>query len=165
VACELEVDWSDIIAGLMSDNYSELRQEIKTVDDFVIINDTYNANPMSMKAALDVLNDIAQGRTIAVLGAMLELGEHEIKAHKELGEAVSDRDIDVLITVGEQGKQIALGAKTTDNDSTIIHKTDNNQQAINFLHNFIKPGDTLLVKGSRGNRMEEIVKEICRQGG
>ncbi len=165
VARELKVDWYNIKSGLMSNKYSKMRQEIKQFNDYIIINDTYNANPMSVKAALAVLQEIAGERKIAVLGSMLELGVQEQEVHREIGKYITHSDIDVLITIGELGQQIARGVDIEQNKVITIYETENNEGALKLLLNIIKKGDTLLIKGSRSNKMEEIVEELCKQGG
>lgn len=164
VARELQMDWANIKAGLMSTDYSQLRQEISSGENFVLINDTYNANPMSMKAALSVLVDIAKKRKVAVLGAMFELGKNKRKAHKEIGQFIVDRGIDVLITVGELAREIARGTKNKQH-TIMIYRADNNQEAVKIIREIGEEGDTILVKGSRGNKMEEIVDAVKGQGG
>jgi UDP-N-acetylmuramoyl-tripeptide--D-alanyl-D-alanine ligase len=110
-----------------------------------IINDTYNANPQSMEAALKVLAS-HQARKVAVLGDMLELGSHSVSAHKKIGRLSRTLGINVLISVGKLSKPMQGD----------FHFS-NNRAAIAGIKKIIRKGDAILVKGSRGMRMEEIV--------
>ncbi len=159
VAREFEVEWEKIKAAFKNLSFSALRLEINEEDEFTIINDSYNANPLSMKAAIDVLKDIYQNRSIAVLGDMLELGAQKEEAHYEVGKYLADKDIDILITVGELGEIIANGAE--DNmDEKNIFRTKNNNEAVEILNDILIKGDCVLVKGSRKMKMEEIVEKF-----
>jgi len=110
-----------------------------------IINDTYNANPQSMEAALKVLS-IHQARKVAVLGDMFELGKKAVPAHKRIGKLARKLGVDEFVTVGRLSKN--MGAN---------HHFKNNQAAVIGLKKLIHKGDAILIKGSRGMKMEEIV--------
>ncbi|HLV10557.1 MAG TPA: UDP-N-acetylmuramoyl-tripeptide--D-alanyl-D-alanine ligase [Halanaerobiales bacterium] len=153
------LNWTQIQNGLSKVKFSELRWEVKELTNGArIINDTYNANPLSMRAALKAAKDIASGRLIVVFGAMLELGEEKEKAHQELGDFIFQEGIDLLFTVGDTGKLIADGAINSGmkNNTVFIYKE--NYKAACKLVQTIDDGDTVLIKGSRGNRMEEIAE-------
>ena len=107
----LGMGWKEIIKGLQNVEVTELRQEIRKFAGSKIINDTYNANPLSMRAALEFLTELESSRRIAVLGAMLELGGFERKAHLELGRYIADLNVDILVTVGQTASTIAEGAR------------------------------------------------------
>lgn len=148
---------AEIQKGLLNANFSALRMEFVELNSgAVLINDSYNANPLAVKAALDVLEDLQGERKIAVLASMLELGSQSRKKHKEIGRYAAQMDIDLLITVGSKAKFIAEGAGALLNKRDIISFADN-QQCINYLGGEIKNGDLVLIKGSRGNKLEEIV--------
>lgn len=126
-----------------------------------IIDSSYNASPHSMEAALDVLS-LFEGRKIAALGTMNELGELTESAHLKIGK-LSAHTADVLITVGDHGKTIAEGAKREGMDSALIHTFRTSKEAGAFLENMIERGDTILAKGSQNRvRMEHLVK-ACMQ--
>ncbi|MTI61676.1 MAG: UDP-N-acetylmuramoyl-tripeptide--D-alanyl-D-alanine ligase [Firmicutes bacterium] len=166
VARELAVDWNSIKKALLSVELSSLRWDVqKKKGGITIINDSYNANPLSMEAAVDAVCESAEDRVILVLGAMLELGSNESRAHLELGKKIADSAVDVLITVGEIAQLIARGAIQGNMKKENIHIFDNNKQAAVLLNNILVGNDTVLVKGSRGNKMEEIVEIIGGQGG
>ncbi len=122
----------------------------------VIIDDCYNASPTSVKASLGVLGK-ASGRRIALLGDMLELGERTVALHREVGEFAANGCAEILVTVGELGREIADSAREHGLNSAFHLERD---EAAKFLKNELKAGDTLLVKASRGMKLEEIIKLI-----
>ncbi|MBU0580938.1 MAG: UDP-N-acetylmuramoyl-tripeptide--D-alanyl-D-alanine ligase [Candidatus Margulisbacteria bacterium] len=124
---------------------SNRMQFIKKNKDILIINDAYNANPDSMRYALEILKTKGNGQKIAVLGDMLELGDYAVAEHQKL--PVDDF---IVITVGELAKNIERSEST-------FHLM-NNQEAAQQILKLIKPGATILVKGSRSMKMEEIIK-------
>ncbi|SDK40419.1 UDP-N-acetylmuramoyl-tripeptide--D-alanyl-D-alanine ligase [Natronincola ferrireducens] len=141
--------------GLESNIPSKMRLEILKLKDIKVINDAYNANPDSMKAALRVLEGVEGGRRIAVLGNMFEMGDFAEEGHRRVG-AYSVGKIDILITVGDMAKwigeeAIAQGIKNK------VYTAESNKEAIEIIKNIIKKDDVILIKGSRGMMMEEIV--------
>jgi UDP-N-acetylmuramoyl-tripeptide--D-alanyl-D-alanine ligase len=160
VAREYKIDWNIIKDGLKNLNVSSLRLDIKESSGITIINDTYNANPLSMKAGINVLTDLAKDRTIAVLGDMLELGPQEEKAHYKLGKYIARKGINELITVGKLSEIIANGAEDHGLDDSNIYRVSGNDQAVEILQNISGRGDSILIKGSRKMKMERIVDEL-----
>lgn len=161
VARLLDLSWQNIKEGFSQVEYSALRWDVKrTNNDITIINDTYNANPLSMKAVVEAICSMQGERIIVTLGAMLELGSREKDAHLELGQYLKDKQVDTLITVGEIASIIADGAENAGMEKYKIKRVKDNQKALIYLNNYLKPGDILLVKGSRGNKMEEIVRNL-----
>lgn len=125
-----------------------------------IIDDTYNASPIAMQAALHTLGDMkVKGRKIAVLGDMLELGRLTEESHKEIG-ALAQQSADVLVVVGKRANHIAEGAIEAGYSEERIFKFDTADQAKTEIEQMIREGDIILVKGSQGMRMEKIVEEI-----
>jgi len=160
IAFRLNLNTSEIQEGLLKAEFSSLRMEfIKLNNGVEIINDSYNANPFAVKAAVDVLIDKKAERKIAVLASMLELGKSSIEKHQEIGKYAAAKGLDVLITIGQEAAEIAVGAEEV-MDSNNIFSLDNNNQCINFLKQEMKNGDLILIKGSRANRLEEIVAEL-----
>ncbi len=158
------LDWEMIQAGLKKIKYTSLRLDIqKSAEGVLIINDTYNANPLSMKAALDVLTNMQGARKIAILGSMLELGDNSREAHLEIGKYLADGDCDLLLAVGQLGAIIAEGAYQAGFSQKNIYKLNNNNEAAKLYQEHKKEGDLVLVKGSRANKMEEIVAAIVDQ--
>jgi UDP-N-acetylmuramoyl-tripeptide--D-alanyl-D-alanine ligase len=122
----------------------------------LLIDDSYNANPLSVKAALTTLSEMpGAGRRIAVLGDMLELGSDAARLHREIG-AEAARCCDVLLVMGTLGEETAAGARAAGMPAKQIWKADNHREAANRLRNVLARGDRLLVKGSRGMKMEKI---------
>lgn len=124
-----------------------------------VIDDTYNADPDSVQTALEVLENM-NGRKIAVLGDMLELGEISGRAHRETGRMVADYGCAALFAYGPRSEETVAAAA----EAGVIsrHYTDKNL-LIRDLKNYLTPGDNVLVKGSRGMKMEEIVRELLRE--
>ncbi len=130
-------------------------QIVKGIKNSVLIDDTYNANPNSVMAGLEVLTTLTGNNTsVAVLGNMLEQGEYTIKNHRKIGKVVEALNINWLITVGTMAKEIAKGVT-----SNKIKKWsfDWNKEAVNFLRKKLPKNSVILVKGSRGARMENVV--------
>ncbi|MCR5640904.1 MAG: UDP-N-acetylmuramoyl-tripeptide--D-alanyl-D-alanine ligase [Lachnospiraceae bacterium] len=123
-----------------------------------IIDDCYNANPMSMKEALNIL-DTAQGRKIAVLGDMGELGVNERALHREVGEHMADLAIDELYTAGELSEEIVAGARERA-PQTSIHAFATRDDLLDMLKKDVKPGDTVLVKASHFMSFTKIVNDL-----
>lgn len=127
---------------------------------FVVIDDTYNASPASVKSALKTLSMMEGDRKIAVLGDMLELGEHAIEAHLEIGRAVKECGIDVLVAVGELAKLIARGAIDAGMPIGAVSEFEDSTQAANEVPSKVRERDVVLVKGSRSMKMERIVEGL-----
>ncbi len=140
-----------------------MRQTIIELENrFRIIDDTYNASPDSMRASLDVLCHIeTEGRRIAVLGDMFELGEDSDLYHYQVGEYLSALPIDELVVVGNHAKQIRKAVQ--DCESNIkVYEFSENEEAAMYLLATLMPKDIVLIKGSNGMRMNEIV-ELLKQ--
>lgn len=125
-----------------------------------IIDDTYNSAPDSVIAALKTLNEIEAKRKIVVLGDMLELGDEEEKAHRQIGKALADLGINHLVIVGGRSKFTAEEYGNLSKNEERIEWFDNPMGAGKFLQSLLKEGDLILVKGSQGMRMEKVVEEI-----
>ncbi|HZU12563.1 MAG TPA: UDP-N-acetylmuramoyl-tripeptide--D-alanyl-D-alanine ligase [Chloroflexota bacterium] len=154
---EMDLSWTEIATALEALRLDS-RQRITRRDDFLLIDDSYNAAPMSVKAALDLLR-AAPGRKIAVLGDMLELGEGEETAHREVGEYAA-AVADWLVARGPRSAGTAEAAARRGMDAGRIVHVDDNQHALEAVQTILRsdPGKwSVLVKGSRGMRMEEIV--------
>lgn len=165
VGVELNIPVNDIIKGIGEFLPGKMRLNIIDLNGIKIINDAYNASPQSMEVAINVLKDVASGnnRTIAVLGDMLELGDLSIKAHKDIGRYAVTKEVDYIFAVGEKSKDIVEGAiEAGVEKGRALHFKDNTE-AGKFLINFVQPGDVLVVKGSRGMKMEEIVNLLTTE--
>jgi UDP-N-acetylmuramoyl-tripeptide--D-alanyl-D-alanine ligase len=136
---------------------SALRGErVRLPNGVVVINDCYNANPMSMRAALDDLSATAEGRRVAVLGDMLELGAQELEYHAEVGRQANERGVDVLVTVG----RLAMAMADT-YDGGAVYPVANADEAAALLPDLLEPGDTVLVKASRGVGLEVVAEALA----
>ena len=151
---------TEIRAGLERFQLADMRMQPIVHNDLRIINDAYNSNPESLKSALTFLSDIEiTGRRIAILGDMLELGEHSHTLHLKTGQAIPT-NISLLITVGPHSRAIAHGAEG--NVESII-SCDTPQQAAHQLTQYAQPGDAVLIKGSRGVKLEQVLEELMRE--
>lgn len=141
---------------------------LKGIKNSIIIDDTYNASPLSTHLALETLRDLPATRRIAVLGDMLELGKYSIQAHQEIGN-LAGSFVDLLICIGSRAKFIADSA-FNQMSAENIYKFDTSEEAKLKIKELIKNppfgeamGDLILVKGSQGMRMEKIVEEIMAE--
>lgn len=146
-----------VAAGLASVTLTGGRLEEKTVGGFSLLDDSYNANPDSMRAALATLRDATvKGRRVAVLGFMGELGHLEEEAHLALGEEAEAFGVDLLLTVGERASRIntrAGGIATNLNFPT-------HEDAAHYLRRELSGDDLVLIKGSRGATMEKVIEGL-----
>ncbi|MFT5471082.1 MAG: UDP-N-acetylmuramoyl-tripeptide--D-alanyl-D-alanine ligase [Verrucomicrobiales bacterium] len=154
---KLGMSLEQIAAGLASAELSGGRLQQKTVAGLNVLDDSYNANPDSMRAALKTLRRLpTQGRRIAVLGLMAELGEHREDEHRKLGEAVAEFQIAVLLTIGEEGRFIAEAAE----NQVETRVFDDHAQVSDFLRENASPADLILLKGSRSAGMERVLTQL-----
>ena len=152
--------WDQILEGLQ-DRRAALRLiAVPGPNGSTILDDTYNASPASMIAALNLLSELP-GRKIAVLGDMLELGDYEDEGHRLVGLRALDV-ADLLVTVGTLGRMIAIEAIQNGMPRDRVQMCETNDEVIAYLDRVIQPDDTLLVKGSRGLHMEDIVSTFAR---
>ncbi|MBI2591484.1 MAG: UDP-N-acetylmuramoyl-tripeptide--D-alanyl-D-alanine ligase, partial [Candidatus Brennerbacteria bacterium] len=124
-----------------------------------VIDDSYNASPLSMHAALETLKEIKATRKIAVLGDMLEIGKYSIEAHETIGDLAAGI-ADILITVGPRAKFIAESAKVAGLSEEKIFIFDKVELAGKKLQDLIKKGDLMLIKASRAMQLDKIVEEL-----
>lgn len=160
IAFKYNLSQSKIQEALLKVEFSDLRMEfIELKNGVKIINDSYNSNPIAVKAALDVLFEKKGKRKIAVLASMLELGKSSVQKHREIGEYAAGKSLDILITIGQEAENIASAAVAKMKAENIFILADN-QACINLLRKEMQSGDLILIKGSRANKLEEIVKEL-----
>ncbi len=162
VASALGMEWDLIERGLSSFTPLDLHMQlINFYNNIKIFNDSYNASPLSVKSALETLAEVAQNnRKIAILGDMLELGEKSDFYHREIGKKVAHLSIDLLVTVGSGGKIIAQSSKKEGMAEERVLSFEKNDKInlVKILSKLTKPGDFILLKGSRDIRMEEILE-------
>jgi len=154
------LSWEEIISGLQ-DVSGQLRLlVVPGVRGSTILDDTYNASPTSTIAALNLLEEL-QGRRIAVLGDMLELGSFEEAGHRKVGRRAADV-VQLLITVGPRARWIGEEAVACGLPQEAVIMVDDREAALAHLRRIMGPGDIVLVKGSRGMAMEHIVAALTR---
>lgn len=159
VAERLGVPLDRAAAALKGYRPLAMRQQIYHVNDVTVIDDSYNSSPDAAKSSLSVLSGFRAGRRVAVLADMLELGEYARQAHFEVGVCAAENGVDILLTVGPEAKVMAEGARSV-RSGIDCRVFDNNDQAAAELKSFLSPGDTVLVKGSRGMHTDEIVRAL-----
>jgi len=126
-----------------------------------VIDDAYNANPASMAAALRTARWVAgAGRCVAVLGVMAELGPISAEEHERIGELVARLGIDALVVVGPEARLMAVGAEREGVEADRIAVCDGPAEAVGAVRRFARPGDLVLVKGSRVARLERVVESL-----
>lgn len=153
-----------IIAGLAHATGPEWRMQLKEADGLTVINDAYNANPASMRAALSTLSSIpAAGRRIAVLGDMRELGEATERFHREIGEFAGGCKLDLLVCVGEQSALIAKSAVAAGLDPQCIRRHTTAKAAMRSVPGSLVAGDVVLLKASRAIGLERLVEAIMQR--
>ncbi len=163
VAFALGLKDETAVSALKNYESCGMRQRIISQEDFVVIEDCYNANPDSVKAAISTLAELPNaGYCIAVLGDMLELGEHSESAHREIGDELIKHRIDAVVCYGEQAKYIAENAKKSIEN---VAYTDDMLTAMDHLNEFFQDGAAVLFKASRGMKLEEMMELFYRQKG
>lgn len=151
--------WEEIIAGLQSSSAQLRLVAVSGPNQSILLDDTYNASPTSTIAALNLLDDLAAARKIAVLGCMAELGQQEESGHRKVG-CRAAQTVDLLITVGSRTEYMAEEAKSCGLEAEQILYLENNQAAIDYLRGILTTDDVVLIKGSRSLGMEEIVSAL-----
>ena len=155
VADMLGLSVDEIKAGMKKVESVSGRSNIIAFQEFVLIDDCYNANPVSMKAAIDLLQS-ANGRKVAVLGDMFELGEEEEKLHFEVGKYTKGK-VDFLICVGNLAEHIYEGAMEDKDTGTTLLYLNKKEEIYSHLKQIIMPQDTVLLKASHGMGFADIV--------
>jgi UDP-N-acetylmuramoyl-tripeptide--D-alanyl-D-alanine ligase len=157
--------WADVLAGLEQVPDTRRLAPRRLPGGVTLLDDAYNASPDSTRAALDVLAGLpgVGGRRLAVLGDMLELGDYAPVAHRDVGAHVPGR-ADVLITVGDLGREIARAAREAGVPPASVHECESAAAAVSLLLHLLRPGDTLLVKASHGMHLERVVEALEAPG-
>ena len=158
VGLSLGLSLDQISAGILKAKTIGGRTNLLNTGSMTVIDDCYNANPVSMKASIDVLAT-AEGRKIAVLGDMGELGENEKKLHYEVGEYLAKKEIDVLFCAGELSEEIAKAAQK-ESKTCEVYYFETRDALLEQLLPFLKKGDTVLVKASHFMEYPKIVKVL-----
>lgn len=150
--------WQEIVNGLRSERTQLRLMAVRSDAGALILDDTYNASPESTLAALNLLDEL-DGRKVAVLGDMLELGPYEHQGHEMVGLRAA-QVVDMLITIGERGRIIAGAARKAGLAAEAVLEMEGNQEVITYLKDRLDNQDIVLVKGSRGMQMEVIVEGL-----
>lgn len=158
VARQLGLTNEEIKAGLASARTIQGRTNLIETGRMTVIDDCYNANPVSMKASIDVLAT-ALGRTVAVLGDMGNLGENERRLHYEVGLHLAEKGIDILFCAGELSHEVARAVRDQ-NSKCSIHEFEGRDEMLKELLPFLQEGDSVLVKASHFMEYHEVVEEI-----
>lgn len=153
VGKSLNMSEENIIKGIESYETVGSRANLITTELFKIIDDCYNANPTSVKAAVETLCNMKGGRKVAVLGDMKELGEKELELHAEVGEHAAKCGVDVLVTVGALAKSIGDSAEGVE-----VHHFDTVEQSIEEIDTILHKDDIVLVKASHSMHFDKIVE-------
>lgn len=157
----LNIPISKIKEGIAKIELTKSRMElINLSNDIILINDCYNANYDSMKAAIEYLGKTKFERKIAILGDMLELGDFSYELHKKVGEEIVKNEIDILITVGNMGKIISDIASEF---GRCAYHFDSNEEAVSKIKSIYKKGDIILIKASNGMKFKMIVDKLVEK--
>jgi UDP-N-acetylmuramoyl-tripeptide--D-alanyl-D-alanine ligase len=159
----LGISGKDMHRGL--EKYQQIPQRNEQIhyEGVTLINDAYNANPQSMREALKTLSEFnTQGKRFLIIGDMLELGPLSESAHHELGQEIILSQVDHLVTVGPLASLVAESAKKNSRHPLQIGKFTTHAEAVNYLLRNVKKGDCLLIKGSRGAKMENVIQEYLK---
>ena len=167
VAVTLGVSCDQLADGLSGARLSSMRMQVfETATGVTVINDAYNANPVSMRAAVETLAGMqASGRRIAVLGDMAELGSLSELAHFQLGECVARSGVEVLVTAGPRASRIAEGARAAGMARENVRQCATVEEASEVLDDVLAAGDIALVKASRVMGLEGVVEGIVTPRG
>ena len=159
-ATRLGLNARKVIAGLGGFEQTGMRQKVVHSHGVDVIEDCYNANPDSMKAALAMFREYPCKRRFALLGDMLELGDFSREAHEEVGRQAADSGVNLLVTYGEQARRTAVTAAAR---GLPTFHADTYQQAAEVLLERMQPGDALLVKASRGMALEKVLEIFYKE--
>ncbi len=161
-ARELDIAWETIVAAALSFKMPPMRWQRFERAGRTLVNDAYNANPISMDAAIETFagETTGSGRRWLVLGGMLEMGDHAVAAHRDIGKAVARQAWQGLITVGELARHIAGGARDAGFPIEAIRECSDIDEAAGILRELVQPGDALLLKGSRSFNLEILADKI-----
>jgi UDP-N-acetylmuramyl pentapeptide synthase len=162
VAKRLGVSEEEMIAGLHDSDGPEMRLQLQSAGPVLLLNDAYNANPNSMRAAIETTAGLeSKGRRIAVLGDMRELGRSSERYHREIGQiAANTGKFDLLFCVGPQSKFVAEAAKQTGYPANQIIWIQDSATASNKIPALLQKDDLVLLKASRGIRLEAVASAI-----
>lgn len=165
------------VAYVFSTPVEDILQQIQTLrsfpmrgewyrlkNDIVLIDDSYNSNPTALESVLKDLAELPAKRKVAVLGDMLELGKQEVDYHIQAGKLVKDKNWDILITIGPLSRNMAEGAFFMGMRKEHVYSFGDSEEAAENVGSLLKAGDLVLIKGSRGMKMEKVVERLRKKG-
>lgn len=158
----LGMDEDEIAEGFASVEKTGLRNELVRVDQCLILNDSYKSNPQSALAAVDTMEEFDIPYKLAVLGDMLELGETSDMIHYTLGKEISSYHLQEVLTIGDMACYIAQGARDNMEHTLVRHFTDK-EELLSYLKPYMQKECMLLVKGSRGMKLDEVVDALVSE--
>ena len=167
VGLQLGLSIDEIRQGIADVQAVGGRSHVIALPGRTVIDDCYNANPVSVKAAIDLLTT-ALGRKVAVLGDMFELGQNEAQLHREVGSYAAEKRIDVIICVGKLSRHMYEGALSVNGETlTAAEKREayyfeTRDEMLGQLPEILKPGDNILVKASHDMQFEKIVEDLVK---
>jgi UDP-N-acetylmuramoyl-tripeptide--D-alanyl-D-alanine ligase len=166
VAGELGVGMDDIVAAAGALRPAAHRGEvIRLANGVTVVDDSYNSNPAAVRAALDVIRAEDAARRVAVLGEMLELGDRSIELHRRTGETAA-ATVNLLITVGGRpAAEMAAAAVRGGMPEAAVRHAATSAEAAEWAARLVRPGDLVLVKGSRGVKTELVVERLRAERG
>lgn len=153
---KLGLSFEEMIEGINNLEFTSMRLDIVKGEKFTILDDSYNASPDSVKAALDVLCNFKSNKRIAVLGTMKELGDKSFELHKEVGQYANRKNIDLLIVIGEYIEAFAAGF----DDDSKFKSFMTNDEAFEYVKSILQDEDAILIKASRSMKFETIVNKL-----
>ena len=156
------ISFEDSAKAFLSVESTDRRLKVEDIDGVILLDDSYNASPDSMRAGINALSSADGKRKIAVLSDMYELGDAEEEGHFDVGRYVGEMGIDMLIAVGENSSIYSQGVSSIKNAKTTVIELGTNKGAADMLLQILKPGDVVLVKGSNGTKISEVA-EIIRK--
>jgi len=154
-------DWPLILAAVEAFSPAPLRWDVRRAGGTEVVDDSYNANPLSMKAALEAFTDMpVKGRRWLVLGAMRELGDHSDRLHRELGECLADGSWEGVWVYGPCGEMVLNGATGNGYSFRRFHRCDTHDEIVAGLLDQMREGDAVLIKASRGERLDIVASRL-----
>jgi UDP-N-acetylmuramoyl-tripeptide--D-alanyl-D-alanine ligase len=161
VGLTMGMGWDEIIAGLQDRDAQPRLRVLPGTAGSTLIDDSYNAAPLSTLAALDILADM-EGRRVAILGDMLELGAAEEEGHRLVGRRIAEV-AQILVTIGRRARWFAEAARAAGMPADQILVATTSEEATQAVLPLLQPGDTVLIKGSRGMELEHVVAALHRR--
>jgi UDP-N-acetylmuramoyl-tripeptide--D-alanyl-D-alanine ligase len=163
IAAAALLDLRPTEAARVLEDFQPIRVKTFTSNGVTVIDDTYNANPDSVEAALGLLTDYAGARKVFIMGEMLELGRESARLHRRVGRRVAALGIDLFVGIGGATEEAVAAARKTGMSEQRARFLAGKPEACAFLAETLRPGDAVLLKGSRGTALEEVIDYLRHQ--